>query len=186
MNKMNLKLNETITVLKPMELIPLRITGKLIGYYFDKFAQYENSLYLFIQRSRAKRVDRIIITENDTVFIFKGKFQDSWRKEKVSEVTTNLNRITYEDIKENKNLIYSHLYGEKFNINDNTEYFIEKTGDYMMYNDIRHFEAEENENYINYIKELAQNFNIGKIKDLCKIEGYSVLLNCINKAVGYN
>lgn len=186
MNKMNLKLNETITILKPWDMIPSRVTGKIKGYYFSNYAQYENALYIYIQRPRAKKIDRVVILPTDITFIFKGKFEECWRKEEISSRENLLHRITFEDVKDNKNLIYSHLYGEEFTLNDNLEYFLDSTGDYMMYNNIRAKEAEANEGYINYIKELSQNFNIGKIKDLCKNEGYTVLLNCINKAVEYN
>ena len=189
MNKMNLKLNETITVLMPNELIPTKITGRLKGYYFSEYAQYEDALYLFIQRPRAKKIDRVVIT-SDTAFIFRGKFEECWRKEVLSKdqntTVSQLHRITYEDIKENENLLYYHGFREKFNINKNIEWFIDSTADYMMDHNIRHFEAEENEGYINYIKELLCGFNLKNILDTCKLEGYGVLENCIKKAVEYN
>ena len=189
MKNLNLKINETITVLLPNELVPLKITGKLKGYYYNKFAQHENALYLFIQRPRRKKLDRIIIS-TDTAFILKGQLKEMFRRELVSQnesvAMANLHRLTYDDFKDDENLLYYHEYNEKFNVNDDIEYFADCTCDFMIDNNIRHFEAEENEQYINYIKDIISTYNIGKVLNYCKIEGYNVLMNCINKAICYN
>lgn len=182
----NLEIGSRITVLKPMELLPRRIYGTLQGYYISSYAQHKNALYLFIKPYRARKTIRIVIHTNDTAFIFKGNFENSWNKEKVSERESLLQRISYNDIKDNKDLVYHHEYGQDIEGNLNFDMFADCTADYMYNNDIRNYEALENESYINYIKRLLTIYNVNTMLECCKREGYSILENCIKKAISYS
>jgi hypothetical protein len=142
MKELNLQIGEKYTVLNAGELIPTRIYGTLKGYYYSNFAQYKNALYIYIQRPRAKIIDRLVFTV-DTIFIFKGKFEDCWRKEVIKETeqttTSLLHRFTYEDLKDNENLEYYNdgLKEEYKPITDDFEGLIDNTGDFIYNNSIR-------------------------------------------------
>lgn len=188
---LNLKIGQKITVLKSDSLVPELYKGILKGYYYSKFAQHENALYLYIQRPRAKKVDRIIIS-SDTAFIFNGyALNDIHRKEVISDngdiKINKLHRWTYEDFKDNKDLIFYHEFRSDFDgVNNNIERFIDLTGEYIQNNNIRSREAIDNEGYISYIKELVQNYNINNLKQFIRNEGYSILEKCLNLATEYN
>ncbi|WP_291566892.1 MULTISPECIES: hypothetical protein [unclassified Clostridium] len=191
MKKINITIGQKVAVLNAGDLVPTLYKGVVRGFYYSKYAQYENALYIYIQRPRAKRIDRLVLLETNIFFIFDGyNFKETWRKEimkDTKEVTHSLlHKWTYEDLKDNKDLIYSHRYGEKFNVNDNFERFADVTCDYMMQNNIRHYEATTNENYINYIKEVIQNYNIDSLIKYTKSEGYVVLENCLKLATNYD
>lgn len=187
MDKLNIEIGQKITILKPGELVPLLIAGKVEGFNYGKYAQYENSIFIYIRRPRRKHLDRIVIHEHETAFIFDGTFKDMHRKEKVNENMTNLHRWTYNDLKDNKNLIFYHCYGEKLQIENNFERFIDVTADYISDNNVNPREAEQNEGYINYIKEKVKNYNIDSLKSYLKNEGYyDILIKCIDKAIIYN
>jgi phage FluMu protein Com len=188
--ELNLQIGEKYTVLKPNGLTSERIYGTLQGYYFDKYAQYENAIYLYIKRPRARKVNRIIIT-SDTTFIFKGEFKEAYNKELISDngatKVTKLNKWTYEDIKDNDNLVYYHEFREEIKpTTDKYEYLIDKTGDFMDLNNIRPVEAPENESYIEYVRSLLAYFNINDLKNYISELGYSLLEKSINKALEYN
>ena len=191
MKELNLTIGQKYTVLNVGDLVPTRIYGTLKGYYYGNFAQYKNALYIYIQRPRAKKVDRLVFTV-DTIFIFKGNFKECWRKEVIKEsgtsTTSLLHRFTYNDLKDNKDLVYYNdgLKQEYKPITDNFEWFIDSTGDYLCNNNIRAYEALENEGYINYMKSLLTKYNVNKLKEYIINEGYNMLENCINKAVEYN
>jgi hypothetical protein len=186
--ELNLIIGEKYTVLKTDELVPLRICGILKGYHFDKWAQYENCLYIYIQRPRVKRVDEIIISI-EKCFIFKGDFKEIHRKEVIKDTKTIthslLHRWTYNDLKDDKTLVYYHDFKEEFNVNDNFDCFIDVTADYLINNNIKGYEAGINENYISYIKSLLVKYNVNTLKEYVKNEGYVSLINNINKAVEY-
>lgn len=186
--ELNLQIGQKYTVLLTEDLVPTRYYGTLKGYHFNKWAQYENCLYLYIQRPRAKRVDEIIISI-DTVLIFKGNFKESFRREVIKETETAthslLHRWSYEDVKDNKNLVYYHEFREKFKVNDNFDYLIDTTADYLIDNNIKGNEAGNNEGYINYIKSLVTKYNVNKLKEYITKEGYVSLISNINKAVQY-
>lgn len=189
---LKLKIGEKFSVLLNNQLLPTLYKGVLQGYYYSNFAQYENALFLYIKRPRAKKVDRIVLIENESFFIFKGyTFNQNFRKEVIKnndKVThTLLHRWTYNDLKGNKNLIFSHRYGEKFqNIQNNFERFSDLTADYMMYNDISPKDAQESTNYINYIKELIKNYNVNSLLKEIKENNFCILESCFKKAISYN
>lgn len=186
----NLQVGSRITVLKPMDLVPTRVFGTLQGYYISSYAQYKNALYLFIKPYRARKTMRITILPDDTAFIFSGNFKEAWRKELIREskeaTVSQLHRITFNDVKDNKDLIYYHEYGQEIEGNLNFDMFADCTSDYMCNNNIRNFEALENEDYIEYIKRLLTLYNVNTMLECCKLEGYSILENCIKKAISYS
>ena len=186
MKELNLVIGEKYTVLKSDDLVPSRYYGTLKGYHFDKWAQYENCLYLYIQRPRAKRVDEIIISIEKT-FIFKGDFKESHRKEVIKDTETIthslLHRWTYNDLKDNKTLVYYHDFKEEFNVNNDLDSFVDLTGEYIMNNNIKPIEAPENENYINYIKSLLTKYNVNNLKNYIDKLGYRLLQLSFNKAI---
>ena len=188
MNKLNLTIGQKISVLKPNGLSPELYKGILKGFYYSKYAQYENALFIYIQRPRAKRVDRIIIS-TDTAFIFNGYFKDMFREELVSDNgkvrCSKLNKWTYEDVKNNKDLIYHHEFKGEYDVNTNIDSFIELTGDYLCNNDIKPLKAPESIGYINYIKDLISNYNVNNLMEHIKAEGFTILENCLNLAIEY-
>ena len=186
----NLKnyVGKKITVLKPNELVPTRIYGTLEGFYLDKFAQYDNCLYLYIKGFRQRHTTRIIIDPHTVAFIFVGDFQKSWNKEKINENLTNLLRITYEDVKDDKNLILNHAYAEEFQNLERYEYFSDITADYCYDNDIFKEAQLTNEGYKNYIKDLITLFNVENLKNWIHINigCDSLLEKVIDKSMQYN
>lgn len=186
MKELNLVIGEKYTILKPDELIADRWHGTLKGYHFDKWAQYENCLYLYIQRPRAKRVDEIIISI-EKCFIFKGNFKESYRKEVIKETEkiehSLLHRWTYEDLKNNKDLVYFHDFKEEFNVNNDLESFVDLTGEYIMNNNIKPIEAPESDEYISYIKSLLTRYNVNNLKKYIDNLGYRLLQQSFNKAI---
>ena len=189
-NELNLQIGEKYTVLNAGDLVPTRYYGTLKGYYYSNFAQHKNALYIYIQRPRARKVDRLIFT-SDKIFIFKGKFENCWRKEVISETeqatTSLLHRYTYNDLKDNENLVYSFQGRiDTFSINNDFEGLIDNTGDFIYNNGIKVKEASENDSYIDYIRTLLTRCNVNDLLNYIKLEGYTLLENSINKAVKYN
>lgn len=190
MKELNLVIGEKYTVLKPNGLTSERTYGTLQGYYYSNYAQYDNALYLYIRRPRARRVDRVIVT-SDTLFIFKGNFKEAYNKKLISDdgttKLTQLNKWTYEDVKDNENLVYHHSFREELKpVTDKYDYLIEKAGDFICNNNIRPIESLENESYIDYIRSLVTYYNVNDLKEYINDLGYSILEKCINKAVEYN
>ena len=185
--ELEVKIGERVTILKPNSLVPELYKGTVQCYYFGKYAQYENALFLYIRIYRGKRIQRIVLLPSDVVFIFKGfNFDKSWNKERVSENHSRLHRITYNDVKDNKDLIYHKAYGEEFvGINNNPESFIDYTGDFLCDNAIRAKEAINSAEYIEYIKQLVRSYNLNTLLDSIKKEGYHLLEQCVNKATEY-
>lgn len=187
--ELNLVIGEKYTVLETMDLLPTRIYGTLKGYYYSNFAQHENALYIYIQRPRCKKINRIVLT-TDTFYIFKGDFKECWNKVpnwKGNARMTELKRFTYEDLKDNENLVYSFQgRTEKFIINNDFEGLLDNTGDFIYNNGIKPIEAPENESYINYIRSLLTRCNVNDLLKYIKIEGYNMLEKSINKAVEYS
>ena len=97
----NLKemIGEKISVLKASDLVPSCYYGTLEGFKIDKWAQYENCLYIYIKLFRKRSISKIIITPNETTFIFKDNFNKCWNKEKINSRESLLHRITYNDVK---------------------------------------------------------------------------------------
>jgi hypothetical protein len=188
MKELNLKIGEKYTILKTDELVPLRICGTLKGYHFGKWAQYENCLYIYIQRPRVKRVDEIIVSI-EKCFIFKGDFKEIHRKEVVKDdgniTITNLHRWTYDDLKDNKTLVYYHDFKEAFNVNDDYDYFVDVTGEYIQNNNIKPVEAPTNENYISYIKTLLTRYNVNELKKYINSLGYRLLIQSVENSIKY-
>ena len=56
----------------------------------------------------------------------------------------------------------------------------------MINNNIKAAEAEENDNYINYIKSIIGNYNVLNLKQYFINEGYDILVKCIDKAINYD
>ncbi|WP_125154485.1 hypothetical protein [Clostridium rectalis] len=192
MKILNLKIGQKVSILKSHDLVPTLYKGVLKGYYFSNFAQYRNALYMYIQRPRAKKVDRIILIENETFFIFDSyKFKDTHKKEVIKdtkEIThTLLNRWTYSDLKDNKDLVFAHKYSEKFEgVEDDFNTFVDLTGDYICCNNIKPKEAVKSEKYINYIKELIQGFNVNNLLVTAKELEFCILEDCLKQAINYN
>lgn len=186
--ELNLTIGEKYTVLETMDLLPTRIYGTLKGYYYSNFAQHENALYIYIQRPRCKKVNRIVLT-TDTFYIFKGDFKECWNKEENfngNARMTELKRFTYDDLKDNENLVYSFQgHNDTFNINNDFEGLIDNTGDFIYNNGLKPIEAPENASYIDYIRTLLTRCNINDLLNYIKAEGYILLENSINKAVKY-
>lgn len=189
MENVNLQIGEKYTVLLSNDLVPTRYYGELKGYYYNKFAQFDNALYLFIKRPRAKNVDRIVVSIA-TFFIFKGNFKDIFRKELVSqnEGTSiyTLHRFTYDDLKDNANLIYYHEYGQFNCCNSDMETFIERTADFLNTYGIRAKDALANNNYIEYVRKLLVNYNLNDLKQYIKDLEYDVLYSVVTNATSYN
>ena len=159
----NLKemIGEKISILKSSDLVPACYYGTLEGFKVDKWAQYENCLYIYIKLFRKRSINRVLITPNETSFIFKGDFGKCWNKEKISSNESLLHRITYNDIKNNNNLILSHNYGDAIEC---LQYgFIDSTGDYLLSNCLNKEERlamQESANYYNYIKKELSLYNV--------------------------
>ena len=176
-------IGEKISILKSSDLVPACYYGTLQGFKIDKWAQYENCLYIYIKLFRKRSINRIVITPNETSFIFKGDFGKCWNKEKISSNESLLHRITYNDIKNNNNLILSHNYGE--NIECLQYGFIDSTGDYLLSNCLNKEERlamQESANYYNYIKKELYLYNVSFVLDTIKDElgSDSRLYNIVN------
>ena len=176
-------IGEKISILKSSDLVPACYYGTLQGFKIDKWAQYENCLYIYIKLFRKRSINRIVITPNETSFIFKGDFGKCWNKEKISSNESLLHRITYNDIKNNNNLILSHNYGE--NIECLQYGFIDSTGDYLLSNSLNKEERlamQESANYYNYIKKELYLYNVSFVLDTIKDElgSDSRLYNIVN------
>ena len=181
--KLKEMIGEKISVLKTSDLVPACYYGTLEGFKVDKWAQYENCLYIYIKLFRKRRVSRIVITPNETTFIFKDNFGKCWNKEKISSNESLLHRITYNDIKNNNNLILSHNYGE--NIECLQYGFIDSTGDYLLSNCLNKEERlamQESASYYNYIKKELYLYNVSFVLDTIKDElgSDSRLYNIVN------
>ena len=181
----NLKemIGEKISILKSSDLVPACYYGTLQGFKIDKWAQYENCLYIYIKLFRKRSINRIVITPNETSFIFKGDFGKCWNKEEISSKESLLHRITYNDIKNNNNLILSHNYGE--NIECLQYGFIDSTGDYLLSNCLNKEERlamQESANYYNYIKKELYLYNVSFVLDTIEDElgSDSRLYNIVN------
>ena len=74
--KLKEMIGEKISVLKASDLVPSCYYGTLIGFKIDKWAQYENCLYIYIKLFRKRSINRIIITPNEDSFIFKYDYTD--------------------------------------------------------------------------------------------------------------
>ena len=180
-------IGEKISILKSSDLVPACYYGTLQGFKIDKWAQYENCLYIYIKLFRKRSINRIVITPNETSFIFKGDFGKCWNKEKISSNESLLHRITYNDIKNNNNLILSHNYGE--NIECLQYGFIDSTGDYLLSNCLNKEERlamQESASYYNYIKKKLYLYNVSLVLDTIEDELGSDsrlynILNTINK-----
>ena len=167
--KLKEMIGEKISILKTSDLVPSCYYGTLIGFKIDKWAQYENCLYIYIKLFRKRSINRIIITPNETTFIFKDNFDKCWNKEKINSRESLLHRITYNDIKNNNNLILSHNYGEDIECLQNG--FIDVTGDYLLSNCLNKEERlamQESANYYNYIKKELYLYNISSVLDTIK------------------
>ena len=176
-------IGEKISILKSSDLVPACYYGTLQGFKIDKWAQYENCLYIYIKLFRKRRVSRIVITQNETTFIFKDNFGKCWNKEKINSNESLLHRITYNDIKNNNNLILSHNYGE--NIECLQYGFIDSTGDYLLSNCLNKEERlamQESASYYNYIKKELYLYNVSLVLDTIEDElgSDSRLYNIVN------
>ena len=162
--KLKEMIGEKISVLKASDLVPSCYYGTLTGFKIDKWAQYENCLYIYIKLFRKRNINRIVITPNETTFIFKDNFNKCWNKEKINSTESLLYRITYNDIKNNNNLILSHNYGETI---EYLQYgFIDSTGDYLLSNCLNKEERlamQESSNYYNYIKKELYLYNVSLV-----------------------
>lgn len=179
---LNLKLGSKITILKNMDLVPACYYGTLVSYYYSSYAQHDNALFINIKLYRHKNIDRIVILPDEECFIFIGKFEDAWRKEKVNETETLLNRWSYSDLKDNKNLIYHHSYGESFKINDNYEYIDDTTSDYLCENNLHDKDAINDNGYLELLKNILKEYNIKSVKNYFKMYGEN-FSKCIDKAL---
>ena len=167
--KLKEMIGEKISILKSSDLVPACYYGTLEGFKIDKWAQYENCLYIYIKLFRKRNISRIIITPNETTFIFKDNFNKCWNKEKINSAESLLHRITYDDIKNNNNLILSHNYGEEIECLQNG--FIDITGDYLLSNCLNkeeRFAMQESANYYNYIKKELCLYNVSSVLDTIK------------------
>ena len=168
--KLKEMIGEKISVLKAFDLVPNCYYGTLEGFKIDKWAQYENCLYIYIKLFRKRNINRIVITPNETTFIFKDNFDKCWNKEKINSRESLLHRITYDDIKNNNNLILSHNYGDEIECLQQYD-FIDITGDYLLSNCLNKEERlamQETENYYNYIKKELYLYNISSVLDTIK------------------
>ena len=94
-----------------------------------------------------------------------------------------MHRITYNDIKNNNNLILSHNYGEEIECLQNG--FIDITGDCLLSNCLNKDERlamQESANYYNYIKKQLYLYNISYVLDAIKndLGADSRLYNIVN------
>lgn len=174
-----------ITVLKPNSLVPELYKGTLKNFYIGKYAQNENALFINIKLFRKRNVDKIVISIKDTCFIFKDFYNDMFRKEKISNRESLLHRITYNDVKNDKNLLIYHEYNENFEVNENYEHFLDITADYCINNNLIRDEQVNNDGYINFIKDLLIDYNVNKLKNYVNINvGRDTFLHkCIEKAI---
>ena len=169
--KLKEMIGEKISVLNASDLVPSCYYVTLTGFKIDKWAQYENCLYIYIKLFRKRSINRIIITPNETTFIFKDNFDKCWNKEKINLKESLLHRITYNDIKNNNNLILSHNYGDDIECLQNG--FIDITGDYLLSNCLNKEERlamQESANYYNYIKKELYLYNVSIVLDTIKNE----------------
>lgn len=173
-------INQTITIIKPMELVPERYEGKLLTYYYSKFAQYENCLTLIIKRPRARKSTEVIILPSDTAYIVSGPYKSAWRTERVNENTSKLHRLTAADL---DNIILTHNYKEPFKVSEDYERFYDLTSNYMEYNSIKPLAAPEVKSYLNYIVYLLREYNVNRLRKDIKENEYNMLLTCIDKAL---
>ena len=181
--KLKEMIGEKISILKSSDLVPACYYGTLQGFKVDKWAQYENCLYIYIKLFRKRSINRIIITPNETTFIFKDNFNKCWNKEKINSRESLLHRITYNDVKNDNNLILSHNYGEDIECLQNG--FIDITGDYLLSNCLNKEERlamQESANYYNYIKKELSLYNVSFVLDTIEDElgSDSKLYNIVN------
>jgi hypothetical protein len=197
LNANTLKIGERYSVILTGDLLPSNYQGTLQGYYFSKWAQHENCLFLFLKLKGARKdkVQRIVLTPSDTVIITKGwDYKQCWRKEVITEnenaTMSRLHRLTVNDFEPSKVVLYKE-YGQEFETlksEDDFEAFADYTTGYCCNNDIRYFNAETNEGYINYIKTLLieRCYNVESLFKAIKENGYGVLENCLKSAIQYN
>lgn len=174
MEKLNILTNligERITVLKSMELVPYRVYGTLEGFFIGNYAQYKNVIHMFIKPYRKRKIERIIIMENEHTFIFKGLYENTWKKDKIDNNLTNLVRISYEDVKNDNNFVFT-TYNNKLEVNTNIKRYFNITTDFICNNDISPRTSMENGTYINYIKTLLHEYNAFELLEYAKNEGY--------------
>ena len=94
-----------------------------------------------------------------------------------------MHRITYNDIKNNNNLILSHNYGDAIEC---LQYgFIDSTGDYLLSNCLNKEERlamQESANYYNYIKKELYLYNVSLVLNTIEDElgSDSRLYNIVN------
>ena len=169
--KLKEMIGEKISILKTSNLVPACYFGTLKGFKIDRWAQYENCLYIYIKLFKKRSINRIVITPNETTFIFKDNFGKCWNKVKISSTESLLHRITYNDIKNDNNLILSHNYGETIEC---LQYgFIDRTGDYLLSNSSNkeeRFALQETANYYNYIKKELYLYNVSFVLAAIKDE----------------
>lgn len=193
----SLKIGEKYSVIFPNDLVPTNYQGTLQGYYFSSYAQYDNCLFLFLKLKGTRRnsVERIVLTPGQTTIIVKGwDFKKCWRKEVIAEnkdtTVSKLHRLTINDFEPSQVVLYKELRQEfeMSNIEDDLEGFLDYTTSYCCNNDIRYFNAEQNESYINYIKTLLTErcYNVESLLKQIKINNYGILENCLKLATNYN
>lgn len=197
LNSNTLKIGERYSVIFPNDLVPTNYQGTLQGYYYSKYAQHEDCLFLFLKLkgTRKDRVQRIVITPGQTTIIVKGwDFKKCWRKEVISEnkdtIMSRLHRLTVNDFEPSQVVLYKELRQEFETLKDedSIEGFFDYTHSYCYDNQIRPFAAAENQGYINYIKNLLVErcYNVESLFRIIKENGYSVLENCLKLATEYN
>lgn len=186
-NLKELKIGGRYTIVNAGGLTPFCANFTLINYYFSNFSQDKNALFLIVKYKRHRNADRIVITNQYTIALLEGwKEISAFNKIKTDENMYELNKININEI---PNTVFIHNYGDTFQISSDDKFggFIDLTGDYIMYNNINHREAEKDSSYIEYIKELlrTKQYNISNLKYYLKQEEYFTLLKSVNVAIYY-
>lgn len=195
-NIKNLKVGNKYTFINTSDLLPYVVQGELKGYYIDHFAQYHNSINLFIKIKGSRATTNLYhmtITPADTVVILNSdskELKQCWRREKVTSTETRLHRLDVTDFTPEQ-IAYTHKYLEQIEGNSHLETFetiLDLTGDFLYHNNIKPKQAEQNSYYINYIKELIikYNLNVTDFKQWVKTQHFNILVNCVNLAIEYN
>ena len=102
-----------VTIIKPNGLVPEKYYGVIKSYELKKWAQYDNCLYITFRGFRKRSDEVIIITPHDTAFIINDKYEDCWKREKISDRESRLHRLKIDDFEQNK-VIMNHKYGQEF------------------------------------------------------------------------
>lgn len=178
----NLEIGEKYTIWNNEGFTPYTANFTLIDYKIYNFAQHKNSLQLLVRFKKHRSNDIVTLSYSDEAVILKGWHKiEAVHKIKISENMTSRKKRNITEFENNKDMAMYKPYGTLFTANDNYEGFVDYTGDYLCYNNIKGIEQITNESYLNYVKDLLRDkkYNVSELKSYIKAEGYNCLYDSL-------